>query len=132
LVKADWSVAREIRDLSGGAWYYRPDYRQLCQVIGAQTLWGETTCRVWLPGRDSVVRIPVFRLKSLESAGTGSPDNVAYIAAPARVADTLTQDVLLVSIESPSSRFRARAESLVAASSTSIFSVACWTSTSSC
>jgi len=81
-----------------GDWYYSPDHGQLCQVIEAQTLWGETTCRVWLPDRDSVVRIPASRLKSLESAGTGSPDNIAYIAAAARVADALTQDVLLAPI----------------------------------
>jgi superfamily II DNA or RNA helicase len=86
--------------LAQGAWYYSPDHGQLCQVIEAQTLWGETTCRVWLPGRDSVVRIPASRLKSLESAGTGSPDDIAYIAAAARVADALTQDVLLAPIES--------------------------------
>ena len=82
------------------SWYYSPDHGQLCQVIEAQTLWGETTCRVWLPGRDSVVRIPASRLKPLESAGTGSPDDIAYIAAAARVADALTQDVLLAPIES--------------------------------
>ena len=83
-----------------GDWYYSPDHGQLCQVIEAQTLWGETTCRVWLPGRDSVVRIPASRLKPLESAGTGSPDDIAYIAAAARVADALTQDVMLAPIES--------------------------------
>ena len=83
-----------------GDWYYSPDHGQLCQVIETQTLWGETTCRVWLPGRDSVVRIPASSLKSLESAGTGSPDDIAYIAAAARVADALTQDVLLAPIES--------------------------------
>ena len=89
-----------IGTLAQGTWYYSPDHGQLCQVIEAQTLWGETTCRVWLPGRDSVVRIPASRLKSLESAGTGSPDDIAYIAAAARVADALTQDVLLAPIES--------------------------------
>jgi len=83
-----------------GDWYYSPDHGQLCQVIETQALWGETICRVWLPGRDSVVRIPASRLKSPESAGTGSPDNIAYIAAAARVADALTQDVLLAPIES--------------------------------
>lgn len=90
-------------------WVWSVDYGQACQVIEAQTLWGETTCRVWLPGRDSVVRIPAARLKSLESAGTGSPDDIAYVAAAARVADALTQDlsacdaqagVLLAPIES--------------------------------
>jgi SNF2 family DNA or RNA helicase len=81
-------------------WLYSPDHGQLCQVLEAQTLWGETTCRVWLPGRDSVVRIPASRLKPIESAGASSPDNIAYIAAAARVADALTQDVLLAPIES--------------------------------
>ena len=83
-----------------GQWCWSKDHGQLCQVIEAQTLWGETICRVWLPGRDSVVRIPASRLKSMESAGTGSPDDIAYIAAAARVADALTQDVLLAPIES--------------------------------
>jgi len=30
-------------------WYYSLDHGQLCQVIKAQALWGETSCRVWLP-----------------------------------------------------------------------------------
>lgn len=81
-------------------WYFSPDHGQLCQVIETQTLWGETTCRAWLPGSDSVVRIPASRLKPLVDAGAGSPDAIAYIAAAARVADALTQDVLLAPIES--------------------------------
>jgi superfamily II DNA or RNA helicase len=81
-------------------WYYSPDHGQLCQVIEAQTLWGETTCRVWLPGSDSIVRVPASRLKPIESTDTGSSDHIAYVAAAARVADALTQDVLLAPIES--------------------------------
>ncbi|MFH1719757.1 MAG: hypothetical protein ABIF19_20585 [Planctomycetota bacterium] len=56
-------------------WAWSIDHRQTCRIVEVQDLWGETTCRVWLPGRDSVVRIPASRLKSLESAGTGSPDD---------------------------------------------------------
>lgn len=86
--------------MTGGAWAYIEEYRQVGQVIETQTLWGETTCRVWLPGRDSVVRIPSSRLKTVESAGTSLPDNITYITAAARVADALTQDILLAPIES--------------------------------
>ena len=86
--------------IDANSWYYSPDHGHPCKVIEAQTLWGETICRVWLPGSDSVVRIPASRLKPLESAGTDSPDDIAYIAAAARVADALTQDVLLAPIES--------------------------------
>ncbi len=83
-----------------GEWCYSLDHGQVCQVIEAQTLWGETTYRVWLPSRDSVIRITASRLKSVEDVGAGSPDSIAYITAAARVADALTQDVLLAPIES--------------------------------
>lgn len=86
--------------IDANSWYYSTDHGQVCQVIEARKLWGETTCRVWLPGRDSVVRIPASRLKSVEDVGAGSPDSIAYITAAARVADALTQDVLLAPIES--------------------------------
>ena len=81
-------------------WCFSPDHGQPCRIIESQTLWGETTCRVWLPGRDSVVRISASRLKPLERAGAGAPDHIAYVAAAARVADALAQDVLLAPIES--------------------------------
>lgn len=83
-----------------GEWYYSPDHGQLCHVVEARALWGETICRVWLPGRDSVVRVPASRLQPLDSAGTGSPDYIAYVVAAARVADALHEDVLLAPIES--------------------------------
>ena len=87
--------------MTNGDWYFSPDHRQLCQIIESQTLWGETTCRVWMPGSDSVVRIPAANLKPLEDtaipqSGTG----ITYVAAAAMVADALTQDVLFASIES--------------------------------
>ncbi len=73
-------------------WRWSEEHRSICRVIETDSLWGETTCRVWLPGRDSVVRIPASGLKSLESAGNDSPDDIACVAAAARVADALTQD----------------------------------------
>lgn len=82
-----------------GEWFWAAEHEQLCQVIEAQALWGEIIYRVWLPGRESVVSIPASRLKSLEYACTGSPDDIAYVAAAARVADALTQDMLLAPIE---------------------------------
>jgi len=42
------------------SWRYSPDHGQLCRVIETQTLWGETVCRVWLPGKDTVVRLLPF------------------------------------------------------------------------
>jgi len=75
--------------IDANSWHYSPDHAQLCKVIETQTLWGDTTCRVWLPGSDSVVRIPAANLRPLEEAATNTP------AHAARVADALTKDVLL-------------------------------------
>ncbi|HQH53733.1 MAG TPA: helicase-related protein [Candidatus Hydrogenedentes bacterium] len=80
-------------------WYYNLDHGQPCQVIETQALWGEMFCRVWLPESDSVVRVPASRLVSLDKARTDTPEYIAYVTAAARVADALTQDVLLAPIE---------------------------------
>jgi len=43
--------------MSLGQWFYSPDHGQLCQVVETQMLWGETVCRVWLPGKDTIMRM---------------------------------------------------------------------------
>jgi hypothetical protein len=58
--------------IDADSWCYSPDYKQFCQVIEAQMLWGETTCRIWLPGRNTVVRVPASRLGPLKGVG-GAP-----------------------------------------------------------
>jgi superfamily II DNA or RNA helicase len=83
-----------------GKWYYSLDHGQYCQVIETQTLWGEEVCRVWVPANDSVAYVPVSRLKPPEDANTGSSEHIAYVAAAARVAEALTEDILLAPIES--------------------------------
>lgn len=87
--------------IDANRWYFSPDHGQLCQVIEIQTLWGETTCRVWLPGSNSVVRIPAANLKPLEDVAISQDGTeITYVVAAARVADALTQDMLLAPIES--------------------------------
>ena len=72
-----------------GIWYYSLDHAQLGQVIDAQTIWGETICRVWLPGKDTVVGVPASRLRPVSEAGLQSVDDILFITAAARVADAL-------------------------------------------
>lgn len=62
-------------------WYYSPEHGELCRVIETQTLWGETVCRVWLPGKDTVVRLPATRLQPVHEASVGTVDGIAYLAA---------------------------------------------------
>src|SRR3989338_2748944 len=83
-----------------GNWYYSIEHNQLCQVIETQTLWSETTYSVWFPDKDTVVRVQADRLRPLSEENINTSEAIAYIASAARVADALTQDVLLAPIES--------------------------------
>jgi len=89
-----------IENFENGSWCYSQDYGQICQVVESQTLWGDTTCRVWIPVSDSLVRVPASKLAPLGDSRTGTDESIAYVAAAARVADALTQDMLLAPIES--------------------------------
>ena len=83
-----------------GNWVWSEEHGQSCQVIEAQTLWSNTTYRVWLPTQDVVVRLSATQVKPLAAAQPPSSHQITYIATAARIADALTQDVLLAPIES--------------------------------
>jgi len=91
---------RDREFVATGKWCFSPEHGEPCRVIDTETLWGETVCRVWLPARESVVRLPAGRLRPLEDAGADTVEGIIYLAAAARVADALTRDVLLAPIES--------------------------------
>ena len=83
-----------------GNWVWSIEHGQSCQVIEAQTIWSNTTYRVWLPTQDVVVRLSATQVKPLAAAQPPSSHQITYIATAARIADALTQDVLLAPIES--------------------------------
>jgi SNF2 family DNA or RNA helicase len=83
-----------------GDWVWSTEHGQSCQVVEANTLWGNTTYRVWLPTQDVVVRLAATQVKPLSAAQPITADQITYIATAARIADALTQDVLLAPIES--------------------------------
>lgn len=80
-------------------WMYSVEHHQACQLINTESIWGQTYCRVWLPDKDVVVRLPSERVKPIEDFQQAHPAFVSYVAAAARVADALTQDVLVAPIE---------------------------------
>lgn len=81
-------------------WCYSLEHQQPCQVLSTQELWGEIVHRVWLPDSDSVVRLRADQLKSIEEAPETTEAGLAYAVSAAKVAEALTQDVLLAPIES--------------------------------
>ncbi len=81
-------------------WSYSTKHNQPCRVLEEYSLWGQHICRVWLPEQDAVVRVPANSLTSLEEGPRYSASAIVYISTAAKIADALTQDVLLAPIES--------------------------------
>lgn len=69
------------------------------QVIERLDLWGQATLRVWLPERDAVLRLPEADLQPIQAARP-SAHRVLYLAAAARIADALAENVLLAPMQS--------------------------------
>ncbi len=89
---------------SAPSWVYSLPHRQRCRVVDVQTLWGETLYRVWVPTDDIMVTLrsdQVAPPRDDHEEGLLTTDQVAYLVAAARVADTLAQerDVLLATLE---------------------------------
>ena len=72
-------------------WQYSTVHNSTCKVIGEQTLWGQTVCRVWLPNHDAVVRVPRSALRQLSTDFRAETEagRIAYVAAAAKVAEVL-------------------------------------------
>ncbi|MDY6823276.1 MAG: helicase-related protein [Thermodesulfobacteriota bacterium] len=88
--------------MNSSSWQFSKFHNSPCKVIEEQTLWEQSFCRVWLPNDDAVVRVLRSQLEPLgtELHPECVASRIAYVAAAARVADALTQDVLLAPIES--------------------------------
>ena len=79
--------------------HYSLEHQQPCQVLSTQDLWGEVVHRVWLPESNAVVRLRPDQLETLDYAPETTTSGLAYTVAAAKVAEVLTQDVLLAPIE---------------------------------
>lgn len=83
-----------------GDWLWSELHNQHCQILDVQELWGDETCRAWLPGGDAVVHIRATDLRPVAERSLACPDAVTYLAAAARIGAGVTEDILLAPIES--------------------------------
>lgn len=78
-----------------GQWLWSIEHRQPCKVVEVSHLWDDATYHVWLPATESVVRVTHDRLKALDAAEAAHPARIRYVLYAARIADLLSEDVLL-------------------------------------
>ncbi|MBI1186279.1 MAG: helicase [Alphaproteobacteria bacterium] len=82
-----------------GDWCWHERHAAPCRVVDREEIWGEVAYRVWLPGREAVVRA---REKDLAPLGSVQPtvEQILHTAAAARLLDALEDNLLLAPVQS--------------------------------
>jgi hypothetical protein len=82
-----------------GSWVFSPNHGESVRILDVETVWNHTVCQVWVPRRNTVERLPAEALAAQEQPRKATLDRLIYAAAAARIADALTQDLLLAPLE---------------------------------
>ena len=85
--------------LAVGDWCWHRRQASPCRVIERQENWGEVSFRVWLPAKDSVVRVRVEELAPLAEIQT-PVEQILHTAAAAKLLAALEDNLLLAPIQS--------------------------------
>ena len=82
-----------------GEWWHSIDHDEPCRVVDTDTLWGQARSLIWLPRLGTAVRVLQKRLSPLKSGEAHVLDRLSYVAAAARIADSLEREALVAPLE---------------------------------
>lgn len=82
-----------------GEWCWHDRHATPCRIVDREEIWGETTYRIWLPGKDAVVRARSTDLMPLEVVQP-TVNQILHTAAAAKLLDALEDNLLLAPIQS--------------------------------
>jgi hypothetical protein len=81
------------------AWRYSQAHRETVRILEVQSLWGHTTCQVWVPSKSLIEWVEAESLTEPRADQDHLLDQITYKACAVRIADALAQDVLLAPLE---------------------------------
>src|SRR5690242_12216361 len=85
--------------LTVGSWVFSSAQREAVRIVGIESVWNNTVCDVWIPRLETVERLPAESLMPLGSQLAPTLDRIGFAVCAARIADALTQNVLLAPLE---------------------------------
>jgi len=92
-------VTHAAQDYGIGTWCWHERHAAPCRVVDREEMWSETSYRVWLPGKDAVVRARSRDLGPLDAVRP-TVDQILHTAAAAKLLDALEDNLLLAPIQS--------------------------------
>lgn len=82
-----------------GSWAFSAAHGESVRILDVETVWNHTVYQVWIPRLATVERTPAESLSQAQPTNATGLDRITYAVAAARIADALTQDVLLAPLE---------------------------------
>lgn len=82
-----------------GSWAFSASRGESVRIVDVETVWDYTVYQVWIPRLATVERVSADSLSAKPPTKTTGLDRITYAVAAARIADALTQDVLLAPLE---------------------------------
>lgn len=82
-----------------GCWAFSAAHGESVRILDAETVWNHTIYQVWIPRLATIERVPADTLSPAQPTKATGMDPIVYTVAAARIADALTQDVLLAPLE---------------------------------
>ena len=65
--------------------------RSICLILSEELIWKQKICRIWLPTKNVILRVPKSDLEPLntEKLSLGESNKISYIATAAKIAELL-------------------------------------------
>ena len=82
-----------------GGWVFSAIHGEQVRILSVESVWNHAVCEVWIPRLATVERLPAESLMPTQTPKAPRLDRIAYSVCAARIADALTQDVLLAPLE---------------------------------
>lgn len=82
-----------------GRWAFSVAHGEPVRILDVESVWNHTVYEVWIPRLAKVEKIAAQSLAPAERPTTTGIDHLAYAVCAARIADAITQDVLLAPLE---------------------------------
>gem|GEM_PF-5440932 len=96
------STRANLMNFESGSWVWSTNHGEFVRILDVETVWNYKVCQVWSPRTGTVERVSVESLSPAPpappTAATGL-DRITWAVSAARIADALTQDVLLAPLE---------------------------------
>jgi SNF2 family DNA or RNA helicase len=82
-----------------GTWAFSAAHGESVRILDSESVWNHTVYEVWIPRLAKVEKVRAEALAPTEAPKTTGLDRIAYAVSAARIADALTQDILLAPLE---------------------------------